>query len=176
LINQTHATQFAGDIDPRNVGLEGRLEQRNIQSAPFRAEYQRDSVERTHCLAGAVSDALGWPDQYCLAIDEPQDFMMRCLRAGFHARATAQTSAGVDLRMQRCRLRHPSCNRFLMGTAMAFVDTPLPPKIDDEGRYQGQCVDGERPRFHDSCAQVSPNAPRPARMRCSLCQRNSNIL
>jgi hypothetical protein len=86
VLDEPHAAQFAGDVDSRHIRFEIRFEQRDIDAAPLGSQHQRDGVERTDCLAGSVTDAIGGPHQHRFAADQTQYLVMRLLGAGFDAR------------------------------------------------------------------------------------------
>ena len=81
LADQTHTAEFTRNEDAGYVGLEMRIDLRDVHAAPFGAEHQRDRIVRTSCRTGAVADAHGRVDQHRLAFDHAD----RAFRAGLDA-------------------------------------------------------------------------------------------
>ena len=95
--NEAHATEFAGDEDSGDVGLEIGANIGNVDAALLRAENQRDRVARANLLAGAVTDAMAGLDQFGLSVDQSQNV---ALGTGADASAAAHTFRRIDFRMQ----------------------------------------------------------------------------
>jgi hypothetical protein len=114
ILDEAHAAELAGHIDAGHVRFEVRLEHRNVEPAPFGAEHERDCIERTGALAGAVPDALARADQHGLAVDQAEHIVVRGFRAGFDAGSAAEALRGIDDRVQRCGLGHPGGHAFLL--------------------------------------------------------------
>ena len=71
---------------PGTVDSKLRAEQRDLHAATFGAEDERDCVRWTCRTAGAVPDAIRWPDQMRLAVDQTEYVVLRLFRTGFYAR------------------------------------------------------------------------------------------
>ena len=95
--NQTHAPEFAGDVEAWNIGFVIPRDARDVHAASLRAKDQRDRPVWTDRFTFTVSNAVGRPDQSWSVIDKFEDIVFR---AGTGAGAATDTSGRIELRVQ----------------------------------------------------------------------------
>ena len=94
--DQAHTAQFARNEDAFHIGLESRIDLRDVHAAFLGAENQCDGILRAGGGARAVADAVSRIDQHRLALDHAQ----RLFRASLDATARAETAHRIDYRVQ----------------------------------------------------------------------------
>src|SRR2546425_1578837 len=132
--DQAHAAQLAGDVDAGHVGLEIRIDLRDVDAALFGAEHELDRIDRAGREAGAVPDAMGRVDQLGLVIDDAQ----RVFGARLHAGRRSDAPGRVDDRVQRRGLHQPLLDRRCQRFSVLDIALVMAPQVQGDrpnGRY-----------------------------------------
>jgi hypothetical protein len=146
--DQAHSSQLSCDEHPGDVGLEIRCQHRNVDTALFSTEHQRDRANRTRGATGPMTDAIAGHDELGLAVDQPQHVRFRLLRARFDAFTAPYAPRGIYHRMQGNRFREARTQRLLVRRAARALDVSAFAYRPSPDEQQGDEVNNPDPVSH----------------------------